>query len=54
MSDPDQRKGARHRKAASNGQPSPEYKRFEALMKRLVRVPKKDIDARRDAEKKRA
>jgi hypothetical protein len=30
-----------------------EYERFESLMKRLVSVPKKEIDARRDAERKR-
>ncbi len=33
------------RKAASNGQPtSDEYKRFESLMKRLVRTPKPEAE----------
>lgn len=36
------------------GQPSDEYRRFKAMMKRLVRVPKRDVDARREAEQKRA
>jgi|GEM_PF-5899552 hypothetical protein len=31
-----------------------EYERFESLMKRLVSVPKKELDARREAERKRA
>ena len=30
-----------------------EYKRFESVMRRLVQVSKKDIDARRKAERKR-
>lgn len=42
------------RQPVENGQPSDEYKRFEGLMRRLVRVPKKEIDARREAERKGA
>jgi hypothetical protein len=49
-------KGRRNsRKAVSDGQgTSQEYKRFESLVRRIVRVPKKDIDAEREREKKRA
>ena len=36
------------------GQPESEFVSFESLMKRLLKVPKKEIDARREAERKRA
>lgn len=51
MSEPDQRR------ALSNGQrQGEEYKRFESLVKRLVRVPKKEIDeqAAKHAARKRS
>jgi hypothetical protein len=32
---------------------SEDYERFESMMKRLVSVSKKEIDARREAEHKR-
>jgi hypothetical protein len=47
----------RKSKASKNGRgTSDEYKRFEDTMRRLVRVPKKDIDAahEREVERKRA
>lgn len=54
MSMPEPAKRRNLGKAVSNGQPpSDEYNRFESVMKRLVKVPKKDIDARREAERKR-
>lgn len=33
---------------------SEEYKRFESLLRRLIKVPKKELNARREAEHKRA
>jgi hypothetical protein len=41
MSKEPAQRGQRRGKASSNGQqPSEEYRRFESLMKRLVRTPK--------------
>lgn len=52
---PERKKPANIRPAVSNGRgTSEEYERFESLMKRLVRTPKKDVDARREDERKRA
>ena len=55
MSDADQPpQRASRARAVLNGRATEESKRFESLMRRLVRVPKEDIDARRKDERKRA
>ncbi|MDP9343850.1 MAG: hypothetical protein M3Q23_17525 [Actinomycetota bacterium] len=51
MAEPTKRRSQR---GTENGQgTSQEYQRFERMMKKLVSVPKKKIDARREAERKR-
>ncbi len=41
-------------KPSENGQPSGEYERFERLTKRLLQVPKKEMNRRPATTKRRA